>query len=570
VRRRLGLIALVAALLAAAPPAHAGAPGWSAASALLTAREGFAVTSLLSGQVLVIGGRRGTPLLSTTEVLDPASGRWSPGPGMSHERLGPRATRLLSGKVLVVGGEPSWAPMTAELYDPGKLAWSAVPAPTGLGTSAMSVALADGNVLFLSTIGSSQVYEAATNTWRPAQSAPTVIAPTLTLLADGKVLVAGGTVNAASSAATWLYDPGSDSFKPAKPLTVPRSGQAATLLRDGRVLVAGGFDSTGGGALSTAELYDPATGGWNATAGMASTYPTARGTVVSDGRVLLVGATRSELFDPSAGAWSDAGTRQGSLLVSEPVLLGDGTVLVVGGDDGTGQAAPSARWTPATTLAVPASVDFGAQSLGQPGVPRSIPVTNTGRSPLLIDPVTAGADYTIGANACAAAPIAPGATCTIEVTFAALASGVRDASLHLQANTAQRSYDIALHGQGIAAAVPAGTPVPPAPVPVSTPTATPAPAKPVVEIRFRSRYSPSGVPRAKACKGRVTLQVLRGKTVLDRAAAKLDRRCRYAVTFSFRRTRLGSAKKLTVLARFHGNRYLGATTNRFTVTVPKS
>jgi hypothetical protein len=32
--------------------------------------------------------------------------------------------------------------------------------------------------------------------------------------------------------------------------------------------------------------------------------------------------------------------------------------------------------------------------------------------------------------------------------------------------------------------------------------------------------------------------------------------------------KIGKAKALTVVARFHGNRYLGATTNRFKVRVP--
>lgn len=48
-----------------------------------------------------------------------------------------------------------------------------------------------------------------------------------------------------------------------------RTGHTATLLPDGKVLVAGGGrDDFGAGALSSAELYNPATGKWTATSSM--------------------------------------------------------------------------------------------------------------------------------------------------------------------------------------------------------------------------------------------------------------------------------------------------------------
>jgi hypothetical protein len=69
---------------------------------------------------------------------------------------------------------------------------------------------------------------------------------TATLLADGRVLIAGGDMietrapgafNTQSSAE--LYDPLTGTFR-ATGLTRPRSGHTATLLPDGRVLIAGG------------------------------------------------------------------------------------------------------------------------------------------------------------------------------------------------------------------------------------------------------------------------------------------------------------------------------------------
>jgi len=45
-------------------------------------------------------------------------------------------------------------------------------------------------------------------------------------------------------------------------LTTARRSHTATLLPSGKVLVAGGFN---GSFLSSAELYDPATGSWSST-----------------------------------------------------------------------------------------------------------------------------------------------------------------------------------------------------------------------------------------------------------------------------------------------------------------
>ena len=120
---------------------------------------------------------------------------------------------------------------------------------------------------------------------------------------------------------------------------------------------------------------------------------------------------------------------------------------------------------------------------------------------------------------------------------------------------------------------PTPTPTPQATTPRATPTPEPVarpkpnPLPSVLSIPFQNGYQIGSVSRKKGCRGKLTLELKLGKRVLDRRSTKLDGRCRYKVAFRVKRTQVGSAKRLTVVVRFHGNRYLGKVTNRFTLPV---
>jgi hypothetical protein len=82
---------------------------------------------------------------------------------------------------------------------------------------------------------------------------------TATVLADGRVLMAGGWLRSNGPiliATTEVYDPAAGTFRPAGSMTVSRSGHSATLLPDGRVLLAGGSSDASGvqEVVASAEL----------------------------------------------------------------------------------------------------------------------------------------------------------------------------------------------------------------------------------------------------------------------------------------------------------------------------
>ena len=79
---------------------------------------------------------------------------------------------------------------------------------------------------------------------------------TATLLADGRVLVAGGTNGSAGLASAELYDPQTRAFSPTGSMKVRRNGGTATGLDNGMVLITGGFDDASSSVLASAELFE--------------------------------------------------------------------------------------------------------------------------------------------------------------------------------------------------------------------------------------------------------------------------------------------------------------------------
>ena len=182
--------------------------------------------------------------------------------------------------------------------------------------------------------------------WSPGPP-PTVVRATghsLTLLKDGRVLLAGGTLSPDASSITSaceIYDPVANAWVATGSLSKPRSTHTATLLSNGRVVVAGGFiplPGPGNEAMTdyTAELFDPASGTWTPTGSMYQMRQGAQASLLPNGKVLVVGGDGSgysETFDPSLGTWSFAGFLGHPWTLSHSVMvLPGGRVVIAGGE----------------------------------------------------------------------------------------------------------------------------------------------------------------------------------------------------------------------------------------------
>jgi len=257
------------------------------------ARDVHTATLLLDGRVLVTGGDdRFLHPLASAELFDPRTGTFSPTGSMATPRDFHVATLLLDGRVLVTGGSP------------------------------FGMDSASGQFL-----ASAEIYDPKTGKFSPTGSMSTPrVSHTATLLGDGRVLVVGGAVSHAdgatgtdSLATAELYDPKTGKFTSTGSMSAKRTFQTATVLADGRVLVTGGSAdgwSYAGNYRAEAEIYDPKTGRFTATGSMADALVAQTATLLPDGRVLVAGGqdrfagvATAELYDPSRGTFGPAGGR---------------------------------------------------------------------------------------------------------------------------------------------------------------------------------------------------------------------------------------------------------------------
>ena len=166
-------------------------------------------------------------------------------------------------------------------------------------------------------------------------------------MADGRVLVVGGSNEFSPLSSAELYDPSTASFTAtASGLETARSSPAATLLNSGLVLVSGGSTCEAPTCpINTAELYDPTANAFRYTSGnMNASRVNHVAVLLTNGRVLLAGGTNrcygpnactsdatTELYDPTADTFSTSQALAAARSGHTGTLLSNGSVLLAGG-----------------------------------------------------------------------------------------------------------------------------------------------------------------------------------------------------------------------------------------------
>jgi hypothetical protein len=288
------------------------------------------------GRLIVAGGHSGVDNygIRTTYIYDYRTGLWTPGGNMRNGRWYPTTTALPNGQVLVISGGDTAAQLNLipEVYAPTPNTWRALTlASKPVPYYPMMFVAPNGKVL---VVGPDQPTDylntSGKGLWTPG---PTRVFGnrdygTAVMYDTGKILVVGGGIIPTNTAEA-IDLLGANTWGVVGSLAVPRRQVNATLLADGKVLVTGGSNASGFNSAPTssaplaAELWDPANPGvWTQLSSMTHHrlyHSTAL--LLPDARVLSVGSGQ-----PAASGLTDDYTAE---IFSPPYLFNaDGTAAV--------------------------------------------------------------------------------------------------------------------------------------------------------------------------------------------------------------------------------------------------
>jgi hypothetical protein len=287
-----------------------------------------------------------------------ATGQWQLTGSLATAHSNTHLAQLPDGRVLAISGSPDAGALTpaAEIYDPGTGQW----APAGTLNNARVAfgqpsVLANGDVLVaggtdvnVNDYASAELYDPATSQWALTGSLNTARRyPVQVALGNGEALIATGSSGPPTCtrylSSAELYDPATGQWTYTGSTLVPRESAMAIRLADGRALLAGGYNGGGSACTDTdpvdTETYDPATGQWSFAGNLPHGWLGGAMVLLPDHRVLMADGwqhgssnfAEAVIFDPSTNQWSEAAPPALPRSGAAATLLPDGKVLVSGG-----------------------------------------------------------------------------------------------------------------------------------------------------------------------------------------------------------------------------------------------
>jgi N-acetylneuraminic acid mutarotase len=203
--------------------------------------------------------------------------------------------------------------------------------------------LANGKVLVAGgtgnnnvTLASAEVYDRVTNTWTSTGAMTIARSDHAAFLLSGKVVVVGGSTPLSAES----FDPTTGTWTAGGQSTGTRTGFTATALTNGKILVVGG-DGTG-----SAIIYDPVAKTWGSMSLLNTPRSYHTATLLTNGKVLVAGGYNAgylktaELYDPATNLWSATGSMAAVRSKGAALRLPDGQVLVTGGQNTFSNADP--------------------------------------------------------------------------------------------------------------------------------------------------------------------------------------------------------------------------------------
>ncbi|HEY7118821.1 MAG TPA: Ig-like domain-containing protein [Tepidisphaeraceae bacterium] len=270
---------------------------------------------------------------------------------------------------------------------PYSITWDSTSASNGIHTLSARARDAAGNITTSATrsvtVANVVTDPAIVGQWSPVLDNWPLVDMHMALLDTGKVLMWDGGPDCLGAISATVWDPATNAFTPVPSETQPEVRDifcsALTVLADGKVLVAGGHECVNSNFVGTAigNLFDPATQTWTKLPDMnyRRWYPTA--ITLPDGRALVTaGADRTvtsyipipEIYDEKTNTWTKL-TNANRTIPDYPFMfvLPDGRVIAAGSDEAKMATSVLDLTTQTWTTLDPTVLDAGSAVMYLPG-----------------------------------------------------------------------------------------------------------------------------------------------------------------------------------------------------------
>lgn len=301
---------------------------FSATGPMAMKRYEHTATRLADGRVLIVGGHYwngGDAIVAAAELFDPSTSQFTSAGDTHVARLYHTSTLLNDGRVLIVGNyAPAGNSATAEVYDPTLNQFSPIANLNFARDGHTATLLPDGRVLLVGGEAydedenvvyprAAELFDPTTNQFIAAgQLLIGRFAHSANLLPNGDVLIAGGEywdsvlVDAVYPREAERFSIGQSAFLPDAILNEGRSWQRTAPLKNGNTLVAGGMNASDF-FMSSAEVYDVASGKTNPVHDMMLGRRDNTASVLGDGSVLIIGGSVQDQSTPSTERYVEVG-----------------------------------------------------------------------------------------------------------------------------------------------------------------------------------------------------------------------------------------------------------------------
>jgi N-acetylneuraminic acid mutarotase len=401
----------------------ANADSWTVVAPMPTPRFYLGAAAGPDGGIYAIGGEDNVHILSVVEKYTPSTNTWQSVAPLPIPVTGVSVTAGLDGRIYAIGGltDPDAVSGAVQVYDPS--------APTPAWTSVAPLPV--------------PVFWAAATTG-----------------ADGHIYVMGGypTIQGSQPGVdtVQIYDPVSNSWSIAAPISVPRYVLAAATGPDGRVYALPGASVSG--TINVTEAYTPSTNSWSTVASPNTARQAEAAVTSSDGRIFAIGGADAannlfatvEAYSTGTNTWTDLAP----LNVARAALAAakglDGKIYAFGGRTTSFGPLNTVEVYNTVTL-TPASVPFLLlRTVGTTSPTHTVKLTNVGSAQLDITGITLTGpnpgDFAQSNNC--PPTVASGASCLITVTFTPAAQGVRTAVVSITDNAPASPQTVPLSGRG--------------------------------------------------------------------------------------------------------------------------